>query len=94
MALLGELTAEYFFMKHVGPLRSLTTTLRVDRRSIPIADIERHAIGDATSAANHVRNRGECVKHSDVDFLRKFDGIVDLDAKVAHGTLDLGVSDQ
>ena len=61
---------------------------------IPFADIEGAAIGDAESAADRVCCQGYRVRRSDVDLLRDLDRIVDLDAEVAHRTLDLGVAEE
>lgn len=64
------------------------------RRGYPRADIEGAAVGDAVSAADHVRNRRDRVNGSDVDLLGDLDRVVDLDAKVAHGAFDLRMSEQ
>ncbi len=66
----------------------------VRRRNIPFADIEGHAIGDAGSAADYVRSQEYRVRGSDVDLLGDLDGVVDLDAEVAHGAFDLRMSKQ
>jgi hypothetical protein len=63
-------------------------------RVIPIADIEGAAVGDAVSAADHVRNRRDRANGSDVDLLRDLDRVVDLDAEVPHGAFDLRMSER
>src|SRR5262249_16650109 len=58
-----------------------------------------NAIGDCPCVADHIRwaghsDRAHARLASDVDLLRDFDGVIDLDAEVAHGALDLRVSEQ
>jgi len=62
---------------------------RAHERNIPIADIKGAAVGDAASAAYHVRNLRDHVNGSDVDLLRDLDRIINLDAEVPHGAFDL-----
>jgi len=64
------------------------------RRIVPIAAVACRMIGDATSAADHVRNLRNSVDVSDVDLLGNLDGVIDLDAEITDRTLDLGVSEQ
>ena len=58
---------------------------------VPEADVASCLVGDATravDAADHVRNGRNRVDRSDVDLLSYLDRVVDLDAKMANGTLD------
>jgi hypothetical protein len=64
------------------------------RRDILIAAIRDRAVGDAKSAADRVRSQGYRVRRSDVDLLSDLDRIVDLDAEIAHGAFDFGMSEQ
>lgn len=59
---------------------------------VPIAAVPRRMIGDAASAADHVRNRRNRVDRSNIDLLSYLDRVVDLDAKVANGAFDLRMS--
>ena len=62
---------------------------RLAWRSIPIAGVEPLVIGDAMSAADHVR----FVRHHVYDQMSIFSAIlmaiIDLDAEVSNGALDL-----
>jgi hypothetical protein len=61
---------------------------------IPEAELAAMVSGDVLSAADHVRSQRYRVRHSDVDFLRDFDRVIDLDPEVANGALDLRMSKQ
>ncbi len=52
-------------------------------RSIPLADLDPYASGDAGSIAGHVCSLGYRVNASDVDLLGDFYRVVDLNAEVA-----------
>ena len=63
------------------------------------ADLLSNAIGDHPCVADHVRctgysDRAHARIASDVDLLRDFDGVIDLDAEIANGALDLRVSER
>ena len=64
------------------------------RDTLPIADIECVEIGDETVAADHVSYRGFRVEPSDLDLFRDFDRVIDFDAEIAHGALDLRMSER
>ena len=61
---------------------------------LPIAAFDGTAIGGAPSAADLVRCQGYRVSRSDIDLFRDLDRIIDLDAEVTHGSLDLGVPEK
>jgi hypothetical protein len=50
-------------------------------------------IGGMGSAAAHVCCWGYRVGLSDIDLLGDLDGVVDLDVEIAHGALDVGMSE-
>ena len=64
------------------------------KRVIPLAEVERPAIGDAKSAADRVRYRRDRVTGSDLDLLHNLDRIVDLDAKISDGRFNLRMAEQ
>ena len=51
-------------------------------------------VGDVKCAAGHVGLLGISRQRSDIDPLRDLDGVIDLDAEVANGALDLRMSEQ
>jgi hypothetical protein len=50
--------------------------------------------GNKFFAARHVCLPGYCVKTSDVDLLGNLNRIINFDAEVTHGALDLGMTEQ
>ena len=50
--------------------------------------------GDELPAADHVRCLGYRDEFLDIDFLGDFDCIIDLDAEISNGALDLRMSEQ
>ena len=58
------------------------------------ADSGRLEIGDNFLAADQVRSWRYSVEASDIDLFRKFNGVINLDAKIANSTLDLGMAKQ
>jgi hypothetical protein len=63
------------------------------RRVIPNAEVDRPKIGGNGDAADHVCCWGYRVGLSDIDLLGDLNGVVDLDAEIAHGALDVGMSE-
>lgn len=61
---------------------------------IPKAAIEGVTTGGATTAADRVCCQGYRVIGSDVDLLGDLDSVVDLDAEVAHRTLNFRMAEQ
>ena len=51
-------------------------------------------IGDEFLAADHVRYLSYLDDFSDIDFLGDLDRIIDLDAEISNGALDLRMSEQ
>ena len=51
-------------------------------------------VGDEFPAADHVRYLKYSDKFSDIDFLGDLDRIIDLDAEISNGALDLRMSEQ
>ena len=62
------------------------------RRDYTFTDIERSEIGDDLLVADHVRSQGDRERGSDFDLFGDLDGIIDLDAEVSNGALDLRMS--
>lgn len=65
--------------------------LKVDRRSIPIAEVGRAGSVGRKPPPTASSYRGIAL---DSDLLRNLDRIINLDAEIAHGAFDLGVSEQ
>ncbi len=63
-------------------------------RSVPKADICFTVVGDVAGAAANVRYRGNSGGRLDVDLLRNFDRVIDLDAEVSDCAFDLGMPKQ